>query len=229
MTPTNASIGRLYVGSSGFSYSSWRGDFYPAGTKQNEFLRHYASKLRAVEVNSTFYTLPSESTIDGWAKATTPDFRFAIKMNRRIVQFGRVDLAAAFCERIKPLGDRLGPVRMLIARSRDDGWLQLLLDSLDPGLEYVFEFRHESWTESELLAAHGLPLVDELDRNADFRYLRLREPPYDDAALGTWGGRIGDELLSGVDVYCFFKHEDEPTAPAYAARLGELVEQRLAA
>ena len=220
-------IGRLYAGSSGFSYPSWRGDFYPSGTKQKEFLRYYASELPAVEVNSTFYNLPSESTVAGWAEATPREFRFAIKMNRRIVQFGRVDLAAAFCERIRPLGERPGPVRVLIGRSRDDGWLRLLLDSLDPELDYAFEFCHESWGAHIQLAARGIVEVDDLESRTELRYLRLRKPPYDDGGLGGWVEKIVRELRAGTDVYCFFKHEEAPTAPSYAARLGELVQQCL--
>jgi uncharacterized protein YecE (DUF72 family) len=95
--------------------------------------------------------------------------------------------------------------------------LRLLLDSLDPELEYAFEFRHESWDDAEVPVR-----INSLDEDASFRYLRLREPPYGDDELAAWAARLQPLLVDGVRVYCYFKHEDEPDAPAYAERLLEL-------
>ncbi len=213
----------LSVGSSGFSYASWKPDFYPAGTKANAFLRVYAERLNSVELNATFYRLPSEEQLRAWAAQTSEDFRFAVKMSRQITHFGRVDGIGTFCERVQALGDRLGPILVQLppTRPRDDGLLRLFLDSLDPTLRYAFEFRHESWAGIDL---EGHALVDSLEGNAPFRYLRLREPPYDEAGLADWAGRLRPVLADGIDVYAYFKHEDEPTAPAYAQRLRELCE-----
>jgi uncharacterized protein YecE (DUF72 family) len=138
---------------------------------------------------------------------------------------GRLELLPTFCEHARLLGDRLGPIRVALDRPRDDGFLQLLLDSLDPELAYAFELRHPSWEDSgnRILAERGIARVDELDDGPGFRYLRLREPPYDERHLEEWAGRIRPLLASGLDVYCFFRHEDEPTAPAYASRLLELI------
>jgi uncharacterized protein YecE (DUF72 family) len=109
-------------------------------------------------------------------------------------------------------------VLVVLERPRDDGFLLLLRDSLDPELEVAFDFRHESW------AGVDVPVVvNSLEADAPFRYLRLREPPYDDAALEAWAGRLRPLLDDGVRVYCYFKHEDEPTGPAYAERLLELL------
>jgi uncharacterized protein YecE (DUF72 family) len=143
-------------------------------------------------------------------------------MSRQITHFGRVDGIPTFCERVRALGDRLGPILVQLppSRPRDDGLLRLFLDSLDPELLYAFEFRNESWAGVDL---EGSPLVGSLEDGAPFRYLRLREPPYDEAALAGWAGRIRPVLAAGIDVYAYFKHEDEPTAPAYAKRLLELL------
>lgn len=216
-TPT--SLAPLHVGASGFSYPTWRPGFYPAGTPSDGFLRFYAERLSTVELNSTFYRLPSEEQLRGWAEQTPPGFRFAVKMNRRITQFRNTGLAAEFCERVRALGDRLGPIRVQLPpdRPRDDGWLELLLGSLDPELEYSFDFRHPSWDGIE-----GLQLVNALDGPAGYRYVRLREPPYDDDGLRRIADRLAPVLASGTTVYAYFKHEDEPTAPAYAQRLLEL-------
>jgi len=213
--------GKLYVGSSGFSYATWKPDFYPAGTKPNEFLRSYAERLNSVELNATFYRLPSEDQLRAWAAQTPAGFRFAVKMSRQITHFGRVDGIGTFCERVRALGDRLGPILVQLppSRQRDDGLLRLFLDSLDPSLRYAFEFRHESWAGVDL---EGHALVGSLEGGSPFRYLRLREPPYDDASLLDLAARIRPVLDSGAEVYAYFKHEDEPAAPAYAERLRAL-------
>lgn len=213
----------LYVGSSGFSYASWKPDFYPAGTKAGDFLHTYAERLPTVELNATFYRLPSEEQLRAWASQTPETFRFAVKMSRQITHFGRVDGIPTFCERVRAMGDRLGPILVQLppTRPRDDGLLRLFLDSLDPELRYAFEFRHESWAGVDL---EGNALVGSLEGDAPFRYLRLRQPPYDEAALAEWAGRLRPVLAAGVDVFAYFKHEDEPTAPAYAKRLLELCE-----
>ena len=220
MTATSPSVPGAYVGTSGFSYPTWRPGFYPAGSPPREFLRLYAERLPAVELNTTFYGLPSEEQLAEWAAATPPAFRFAVKVSRQITHFGRLELLPTFCERVRALGDRLGPllVQLPPTRPRDDGLLRLLLDSIDPDLRPAFEFRHPSWDGVEVPARVG-----SLDGAGPFRYLRLREPPYDEAALAGWAGRIAAALADGVEVYAFFKHEDEPTGPRYAARLLELL------
>src|ERR1700693_4442668 len=218
---TGGTVARLYDGTSGFSYASWKPDFYPAGTKPSEFLRLYAERLPSVELNATFYRLPSEDQLRAWASQTPAGSRFSVKMSRQISHFGRVEGIATFCERVRALGDRLGPILVQLppSRPRDDGLLRVFLDSLDPSLTYAFEFRHPSWDGVDL---EGHALVGLLEGDAPCRYLRLREPPYDDASLSDLAARIRPVLDSGVEVYAYFKHEDEPTAPAYAERLRAL-------
>jgi uncharacterized protein YecE (DUF72 family) len=220
MAATPASLAGAYVGTSGFSYRSWRGGFYPQTARPADFLELYSARLPSVELNAPFYQLPAEEQLRAWAERTPAEFRFSVKMSRRITHFGGLDLIPTFCERVRLLGERLGPILVQFppTRARDDGLLRFLVDSLDPGLEYAFEFRHESWDAAEV------PLrVNALGGDAPFRYLRLREPPYDEEALRAWAVRLRPLLENGVRIYCYFKHEDEPTAPLYARRLLELL------
>jgi uncharacterized protein YecE (DUF72 family) len=210
------------VGTSGFSYTAWRPGFYPEGARPRDFLRLYAERLPSVELNVTFYELPSEEQLAAWAEQTPPEFHFAVKMSRAITHRGRLELIPTFCERVRVLGAQLGPILIQLppSRPRDDGLLHLYLDSLDPELRYALEFRHASWAGVDL-GAHAL--VGSLTGAAPFRYLRLREPPYDEAALRALADRLRPLLADGVEIYAYFKHEDEPDAPRYAARLAQLV------
>jgi uncharacterized protein YecE (DUF72 family) len=175
-----------------------------------------------VELNNTFYRLPSEEQFERWAAATPPGFRFAVKVPMSITHFGRLDEIGTFCERVRALGDRLGPilVRPHDSRPRDDGFLRLLLDSVDPELQVGLDLRDPSWDGVEpLLAEWGAVRIGQWSADAAFRYLRLRQPPYDDAALAAVASDVRAALAQGESVYCYFKHEQEPTAPRYAERL----------
>jgi len=218
--------GRLYAGASGFSYPSWRGGFYPADARPEDFLRLYAERVNAVELNNTFYRVPPEDQFDRWAAQVPDGFRFAVTTSRRLTSFGRVEGVDEFCRMAHRMGHRLGPLRFKVPQARDDGFLRLLLDALDPEVPVALDFRHESWDDPEVaarLGERGVARVDSLEGGAAFRYLRLREPPYDDAALAALAARVRPLLEAGADVYTFFRHEDEPTAPLYAERLRELV------
>jgi uncharacterized protein YecE (DUF72 family) len=217
------------VGTSGFSYPTWRGRFYPEKARPADFLRLYAERLPAVELNATFYQLPSEEQLRIWADATPPEFRFAVKVTRRISHFGHVGLLAEFCERVRVLGEQLGPLLLQLppTRVRDDGLLGLLLDSADPELRLAVEFRHESWDDpavDDILAAHGAVRVNALEGPAPFRYLRLREPPYDESALQALAARVRLDLAAARPVFAFFKHEDEPTGAFEALRFVEILD-----
>jgi uncharacterized protein YecE (DUF72 family) len=217
----------LRVGASGFSFASWRPGFYPAGMKPADFLGYYAQRLQTVEINNSFYRLPAEATFAKWAASVPDGFRFSVKAPRAVSVFGRVDFVPDLNARVRALGDRLGPivVRFADGRARDDEFLAKLLDALDDDLDVALDFRDPSWYGIEPeLESHGAVRVNQLEAGAArFRYLRLRDPPYDDAALARWADTIRALLADDLDVYCYFRHEDEPTAPAYAARLAELV------
>jgi uncharacterized protein YecE (DUF72 family) len=218
VTATAASVPRLYVGTSGWSYPSWRPDFYPGGTKPAGFLSFYAERFPSVELNASAYQLPSEENFRSWAAQVPPEFRFAVRMPRQITHGSRLGLVGTFCERVRLLGDRLGPILVPLERKRDDGFLLLLRDSLDPDLDVAFDFRHDSWDGVEVPVR-----VNSLEADAPFRYVRFREPPYDEDELAAWADRLRPLLDDGLRVYCYFKHEDEPTGPAYAERLRALL------
>jgi uncharacterized protein YecE (DUF72 family) len=218
VTDISASVTGLYVGTSGWSYPSWKPGFYPPDAKPAEFLAYYAERLPSVELNTTGYRLPAEQQFERWAAATPPGFRFAPKLNAF-----RLSEVGTFEERARLLGDRLGPIRVLVGSARDEGFLQLLLGSIEPELRIAFDFRHDSWAGARTALPDNAVRVNELDAAAPFRYLRLREPPYDDDELRAWADRIRPLLQDGVDVYCYFRHEDEPSAPRYAEQLRRLV------
>jgi uncharacterized protein YecE (DUF72 family) len=215
-----------YVGTSGFSYASWRGGFYPADAKPNEFLRRYGERLPTVELNATFYNLPSEDQFERWAAEVPDGFRFGVTMSRRVTSRSRVEGLDAFETSVRALGSKLGPIRVKVPQARDDGFLILLLGSLDPELRYALDFRHASWDDPAVTARldkHGVARVNALDGAATFRYLRFRDPPYSEEGLATLAAEISLLLARGLEVYGYFRHEDEPTAPAYAARLLDLL------
>ena len=216
MTATPTSLDRLYVGASGWSYPSWKPGFYPAHARPADFLAFYAQRFRTVELNTTAYRLPAEEQFRRWADQVPDGFRFAVKMPAY-----RLDAIGTFVERAAVLGDRLGPLRVVVQSSRDDGFLALLVGSLDPDIALAFDFRHDSWAGVKLPA--NAVRVDDLGGEAAFRYLRFRDPPYDDDALAGWADRVRELVADGFDVYCYFRHEQEPSAPRYAARLLELV------
>ena len=213
MVATTASVTGAHVGTSGFSYPTWRGGFYPGDADPKTFLSLYAEHFDTVELNTTGYRLPAEEQFARWASQTPEGFRFAVKM-----PVTRLDRVGTFVERVRLLGDRLGPLRVVVQSKRDDGLLTFLQGSLPPELEVAYDFRHESWGGADVPVR-----VDALDGDAPFRYVRLREPPYDDEALRSWAARLRPLLESGTRIYCYFMHEDEPTAPRYAQRLLEFL------
>jgi uncharacterized protein YecE (DUF72 family) len=229
VTATRSSVTRAYVGASGFSYPEWRGSFYPADAKPPEFLAHYAERLGAVELNNTFYRLPAEEQFRRWAEATPEDFRFAVKAPRAISFFGRLDQLGTLAERLATLGPRLGPllVRARDDRPRDDGFLQLLLESLDPSFLVALDLRHPTWDGVESGLPRNAVRVNQLDGDASFRYLRFSDHPYDDAELASAAATVRS---LGLETYCLFARGEaddhspggEPTAVT-AERFARLV------
>ena len=208
----------VQVGTSGWSYPSWKPDFYPAGTDSKEFLRHYATRFSTVELNTTGYRLPAEEQFAKWAEQTPAGFTFAPKLAGN-----RPRIVAEFASRVRLLGDRLGPARVSLKSARDEGMIELILGSLDPEFHVAFDLEHESWDGIEpRLAEAGAVRVNDLEHDAPFRYVRFREPPYSDEELREWAERLRHV---DVPVFAYFRHEDEPTAPRYADRLLELIAQ----
>ena len=184
--------GNLYAGASGFSYPSWRDGFYPVEARPDSFLRLYAERVNSVELNNTFYRVPEESQFDRWAAQVPDGFRFGVTMSRRVTSVGRVEGVDGFCRMAKRLGDKLGPVRIKVPQARDDGFLRLLLDGLDPEVPVAIDFRHDSWGDAEVTARldeRGVVRTGAWEGAAAFRYIRLREPPYDEDALEVLAAR----------------------------------------
>ena len=205
-------VKRVSVGTSGWSYPSWRPGFYPPGLVPAGFLAFYAERFPTVELNTTGYRLPAEDQFRRWAEQVPDGFEFAPKLPGE-----RPQTVAEFEGRVRHLGDRLGPVRISLKSRRDEGMLELLLGSLDPSLRLAFDLEHPTWDGIEpRLADAGAVRVGDLDHPAPFRYLRRREAP--DAAFAA------AIAAAQEPVYVYFRHDDEPDAPAHAERLRDLLQ-----
>ncbi len=229
--------GTLYLGTSGFAYDEWKhGVFYPEGLKNREMLSYYAGRFRSVEINYTFRRNPSEKTLLAWREQAPDGFMFALKANQQITHFQRLEDADSavsfFLDRVKALGDRLGPILFQCPPSLryDRQRIERFLGGLPP-MRAAMEFRHPSWEEArDLLIDQGVAWCSaETDEKEPgelswepFGFLRLRKTHYSDDELSAWAERIGPALESGADVYCYFKHEEHGDAPGFARRLGEL-------
>lgn len=235
-------MARLFAGTSGFAYPNWKQGFYPAGVPAKGFLRYYAERLNAVEINYTFRRLPAAATLASWVEATPAGFVFALKASMRITHVMRLrDAGAAtevFLRAIDPLRSarRLGPILFQLPpqMKRDTELLAAFLDILPPDLRYAFEFRHASWLADEvyrLLEAKGAALcVAESEKlevpdviTADWTYSRLRMPDYTPADLEAMAARARRLLSEGRDVYLMFKHEETPAGALHAERVLALV------
>ena len=222
----------LYAGTSGFSYSTWKGTFYPKTLAGSKMLAHYAHRLTGVELNGSFYRTPPEATLLKWAADTPPAFRFCMKANRGLTYsaeaFDKVGLARIFTDRIAILGERLGPVLLQFppTRQKNLSLLDSLLSAL--GRAAAAEFRHESWFDEEtyrVLREHGGALVvtDEakwpraplVDLGA-VAYFRLRRG-YSTASLQPWVAEVESALGAHDEVHVYFKHDRG--SPALARRL----------
>jgi uncharacterized protein YecE (DUF72 family) len=228
---------RILAGTSGWSFPAWKGPFYPADLPARDLLAFYASRLPTVEVNATFYRMPSRSMLAGWRTQVPPGFRFALKASQRITHKARLqeveEPLGYFLAAAAQLGDALGPVLFQLPPylRKEAGRLRAVLGLLPRGVRAAFEFRHASWFDDEVLTAladagaalcvaeaatGSTPLV----ATASFGYLRLRRPGYDDAAIAAWTERI--RAMPWSDAYVFFKHEEEGRGAAYAQAMARL-------
>ena len=236
------------IGCSGWNYKHWRERVYPAGLPARRWLEHYASLFDTVEVNATFYRLPTRSAVASWVEQTPPGFLFTIKASRYLTHIRRLtDLGggvATFYERIEPLvaSPKMGPVLWQLPGSfrRDDERLAGALASLPPG-RHCFEFRHESWFADEvyaLLRQHGAALVvgdtptrpfQTHELTADWTFVRFhygrrgRDGNYSARELDEWAARISG-WRERADVYAYFNNDWNAyavkNARALAAKIG---------
>jgi uncharacterized protein YecE (DUF72 family) len=227
-------MGRIFAGTSGWAYGSWKPDFYPAKLSAARFLNHYAERLNSVEVNYTFGRRVSEDLLQRWAAAVPEHFRFAVKAHRRITHSKRLRDAAAitaeFLASLEPLrtAKKLGPVLFQLPGNFkcDVGRLREFLASLPAEVRATFEFRHESWFTEEVYATlrkAGAALCLAEDEKlttpevvtTDFCYLRLRKKRYSRKAVVE---RLHRLATSG-DVFVYFKHEETPEGALRAEAL----------
>ncbi len=226
---------RLLAGASGYSFKEWKGDFYPRDIKSDAMLAWYAERLPTVEINNTFYRMPSTALLESWAGSTPEQFRFAIKASRRITHLARLkpesaaDSVEYLYRNLAALGAKRGPVLFQLPPfiKKDLGRLSEFLELLPEGHGAAFEFRNDSWFADEVYAAlkqagAALCLSEREDNappplveTASWGYVRLRLERYSEHDLAQWAGRLA--ATSWHDVYVYFMHE--PTAPAYAQTL----------
>lgn len=227
----------LRVGTSGYGYKEWRGRFYPEKFPAGEMLRFYAERFTTVEVNNTFYRMPSPKVLEQWLGEVPDHFTFTLKSPRRITHIQRlVDCAentAEFLRRADTLGAKLGPILFQLPPflKKDLARLQGFLATLPPGKPIAFEFRHDSWHDADVhaaLANHGAMLcVTDTDEGettfvttAREGYLRLRRTQYSDVELATWALRL--HATSGIErAWVYFMHEDEALGTVFAEKLNE--------
>lgn len=229
---------KIHVGTSGYSYKEWKGKFYPEKIDPGEMLRFYSTKLKTVEVNNTFYHMPTEAILSSWSQLVPDDFIFAFKVPQVIThmkQLRFVDEEASYLFRtLSTLGKKLGPVLFQLPKSfkADKARLEAFIQLIPAGIHCAFEFRNPSWITDDildLLRNRGFCLctadtdekeADKIISVSDWGYLRLRRSDYGDADLSRW-----KELISAQDwqrAFVFFKHEEEARGPEMALRFQDV-------
>jgi uncharacterized protein YecE (DUF72 family) len=246
---SKACVAGIHIGTSGWHYDHWIGPFYPPDTRSADFFAYYARCFRTVEINNTFYRLPSREAVLAWRDASPSDFVFAAKGSRFITHMKKLKDPEVglrrFLDRLSFLGEKLGPIvfqlpprwRLNLER------LEAFLKVLPASRQYAFEFRDESWFCSEtlqVLAQHRAALclfelgghAAPIEVTADFTYIRLHGPGgpyqgnYSDKDLAVWAERMTDWRTHRISSYCYFDNDDRGYAPRNALRLARMIEER---
>ena len=230
---------QVRVGTSGYSYKEWKGTFYPEKLPADQMLQYYASKFQAVEINNTFYRMPSEKVLLGWAGEVAAGFTFVLKASRRITHEKRLkevgEEVSYFLKTATTLGDKLGPTLFQLPPNlkKDLPRLKEFLALLPRRWRAALEFRHASWFEDDVfesLREHNVALCvadtgEEGDApfvaTADWGYLRLRREQYEAGELETWAEGVRKQAWG--EAFVFFKHEEAGTGPKLAAAFGKLL------
>lgn len=237
----------IRIGTSGYHYKHWRGPFYPAGTPSSKMLDFYVRHFDTVELNNSFYRLPTESTFDDWRRSTPANFVFAVKASRFLTHNKKLkDPESAldkFLPRVAHLGSKLGPVLFQLPPKwqLNHDRLQALLQVLPTSLRYVFEFRDLTWIKPDidrLLARfHGAFCIYELAGyqspltvTTDFAYVRLHGPgpakyqdSYNEGRLQQWCRQIEDWARRLTAVYVYFDNDQSGFAVRNALTLKRMV------
>lgn len=245
-SPGRRRAARIRVGTSGWSYPHWRGPFYPGELPADSWLPFYARRFATVEINNTFYRLPEPSTFRKWRDAVPPGFLFSVKASGFITHRKKLKDPGAtlppFLERIRLLGERLGPVLFqLPPRWRcDPGRLETFLSALPRSLRCAFEFRDPSWCVPEvygLLSRRGAAFcifdlggsLSPTEVTAEFAYVRLHGPGgpyagcYGRRALEGWAETLAGWADRGLDAYCYFDNDQAGHAARNAAELRRML------
>ena len=227
------------VGTSGYNYPEWRGSFYPEKFATDKMLAFYAEHFPTVEINYTFYRMPTEKLLAGWAAGTPPHFTFTLKAPRRITHDSRLqrceDVTQSFCRIARTLESKLALLLFQLPPNfkKDAAVLAAFVETLPRGTRAAFEFRHPSWFDGEVydvLRQHQLALCiadseklsAPIEMTADYAYFRLRDEGYQQADIERWAAVLRG--LSGVgDAFVYFKHEEQGLGPAFAKRLMALL------
>jgi uncharacterized protein YecE (DUF72 family) len=230
--------GKLLIGTSGYSYKEWKGSFYPEKLPDREMLAFYAQQFSTVEINHSFYRMPTETALLNWAKTVPEGFRFALKANQKITHIQRLRGSESTLKRFLEVasvlsdGDHLGPILVQLPPNFkfDRPLLEDFLALRPPAFSFAFEVRHPSWYTEEtyaVLRQHQTALcLSETEKQtppdvltANFTYARLRLENYTPKQLAAWKKRFDGWVGQGVAVYAYCKHEDSGKAPAYARQL----------
>lgn len=230
----------ILVGTSGYAYPEWKGSFYPADLAASKMLPYYASRFSTVEINATFYRMPTPKIIANWASQVPPSFRFTLKAPKRITHDRRLndagELVAGFCAAASELGPQLAALLFQLPPNfkKNLEVFDRFLDTLPPRACAAFEFRHESWWDEDVyvrLRARNcaLCIADTETRStplvttADFAYFRLRDEGYQEGDIERWAA-VARDLDTGMnDVFVYFKHEDAGKGAAFGQRMMQML------
>lgn len=225
-----------WVGTSGYNYPEWKGSFYPSDLPAAKMLPYYAERFATVEINYTFYRMPNEKIVTGWAAQTPEQFTFTLKAPRRITHDNKLqrsaDLVRFFCDTAQTLGPKLGVLLFQLPPSfrKDVAVLDGFLETLPPAARAAFEFRHASWHSDEIfdrLRRRNLALcVADSERmstpvviTADYGYFRLRDEGYTEQDIDRWADTIAEQSTGLKDTFVYFKHEEQGKGPELARLL----------
>src|SRR6476646_4497144 len=227
----------IWIGTSGYNYPEWKGSFYPETMPAAKMLPYYAERFPTVEINYTFYRMPTEKLVAGWAEQTPAPYKLTLKAPRRITHDKRLrdtgDDVKFFCDVAATLGDKLGTLLFQLPPflKKDLTLLDGFLAGL-PDVRAAFEFRNASWFDEEVFArlagrnlavciADSEKLSTPVRVTADYAYFRLRDEGYQPDDIKRWAGTIAAETVQCRDVYVYFKHEEEGKGPEFAKLLME--------
>ncbi len=234
----------VWVGTSGYNYPEWKGSFYPEALPASKMLPYYAERFPTVEINYTFYRMPTEKIIDGWDRDTPDRYALTLKAPKRITHDARLrncaDRVRQFLEAASLLGPKLGALLFQLPPNlkKDVGLLREFLDSFPPHVRAAFEFRHDSWFDDgvfevlrerqmALCIADSEKLSTPLVATAGFGYYRLRDEGYSAPDISRWADVVGADAAGGREVFVYFKHEEEGKGPEFARLLmTDLEDQR---